>query len=194
MLWGKVEGNEKTFDEETETTILHGQYDEQNIQRKFGHAVGCDVRSDNGFYVNSKFPGIGASIDGFGRPWDYNYFHEPNTECPPVRAAFSQDRALFPQLRVDIDSRGDTFLTEIKKSLSVKWKTECPEYYITQVKTQLSVMEIDYAIIIAETVHKGRKQKWRQFWDMRAHIIERDPSWDRLLKIEGENFLTALGK
>ena len=193
VLQGKVEGYEKEFDSETMTTILHGQYDEQNIQRKFGHAVGCDVQSDNGFYVNSKFPGIGASIDGWGRPWDYDGVDITLDDAPEVLADFSQDRELLPYLRTVIDEEGTRFLTEIKKSLSVKWRSEVPEYYVSQVKTQLAVLEVDYAIIVAETIHKGATQKWRQYWDLRGYVIRRDPAWDRVLVREGEKFLTALG-
>ncbi len=185
VLEGKVEGYEKSFDRETETTIAHGQYDEQNIQEKFGYAVGCNVRSDNGFYVNDKFPGIGASIDGWGCP----------VEGPcEIHSELFQDRGMAHDLRAIIDGTDAEFLTEIKKSLSVKWRSEVPEYYITQVKTQLSVLEVPYAIIVAETVHRGATQKWRTFWDMKAYVIERDWAWDDVLLREGEKFLDRLGK
>jgi hypothetical protein len=67
VLDGK-RGVEKTFDRETETSIAHGSFDEENIQAKFGHAVGCEVQPHNGFFVNDRWPLIGASIDGFGVP------------------------------------------------------------------------------------------------------------------------------
>jgi hypothetical protein len=194
ILDAKRGGPGKVFDEETETTIAHGVYDETNVQEKFGYAVGCDVRSDNGFYVNDKFPGIGASIDGWGCPWDQSagcFLEDEAAMVPAVHAELSQDRNLLPRLRETIDSRGTEFLTEIKKSLSVKWRMRVPEYYVPQVKTQLSVLEVDYAIIVAETVHTG-KQKWRKYWDLRAYVIERDPEWDEVLKREGEKFLTLL--
>jgi hypothetical protein len=190
VLAGK-EGVEKIFEPETMTSIVHGTFDETNIQRKFGHAVGCDVSPHNGFFVNDKWPAIGASIDGFGRPWDYNLFHEPDTPEPEVHPEFSQDRTLFPYLRDYIDTTGDEFITEVKKSTSVKWKKEVPEYYICQVQTQLAVLEIDFAIIMAETIHRGETQKWRQFWDMRAYVIERDPKWERQMSKMNDEFLTA---
>jgi hypothetical protein len=46
VLAGK-QGIEKTFDRETETSIAHGSFDEENIQAKFGHAVGCEVQPHN---------------------------------------------------------------------------------------------------------------------------------------------------
>ena len=190
VLEGK-RGVEKVFDRETQTTIAHGSFDEDNILAKFGYAVGCDVQAHNGFYVNDKWPAIGASIDGFGQPWDTDAFHDPSLECPEVHAEFSQDRTLFPYLRDYIDTTGDKFITEVKKSLSVKWKSAVPEYYITQVQTQLAVLEMPYAIIMAETIHRGEEQKWRNFWDMRAYVIEADPKWLRQMDKMNNEFLTS---
>lgn len=182
VLAGK-RGIDKVFDEETETTIAHGSFDEPNIIDKFGYAAGCMVKKTNGLFVNDRFPGIGASVDGFG---------QPDPEAEP-RAVFSQDRALFPYLHDVINDRNVQFLLECKKSLSTKWQKEVPSYYVTQCKTQLSVLELDYGIIFAETVKRGDTQKWRSFWDFRAFVIERDPKWDEVLLREGEKFLTALG-
>lgn len=181
VLAGKG-GARKVFDAETETTIAHGTFDEENIIAKFGTAAGCQVMPSNGLFVNSRFPGIGASIDGLGKP-------DPDAEPVPV---FSQDRTLFPYLNDYINADGGTFLLECKKSLSVKWQREVPKYYEDQVRTQLSVLELDYGIIFAECVKKGDTQKWRQFWDFRAYIIERDDAWDEVLLQEGEKFLRAL--
>jgi hypothetical protein len=181
VLAGK-HGEEKVFDAETETTIAHGVYDEEHVIGKFGYAAGCQVLPDNGLFVNDRFPGIGASIDGLGKP-------DPDAEPHPV---LSQDRTLFPFLHQLINDEGQEFLLECKKSLSVKWPKECPGYYIPQVKTQLAVLELDFAIIFAETVHTRATQKWRKFWDLRAHVIRRDPSWDRVLEREGQKFLTLL--
>ena len=193
VMAGK-QGVKKEFDRETETSIAHGSFDEQNIQAKFGHAVGCDVQPHNGFFVNDRWPAIGASIDGFGRPWDFDARHEPNLECPEVHPEFSQDRTLFPYLRDYIDETGTEFITEVKKSTSVKWKKEVPEYYVCQVQTQLAVLEMDYAIIMAETIHRGEEQKWRNFWDMRAYVIERDPKWERQMDKMNREFVQALKK
>lgn len=181
VLAGKL-GVDKVFDAETETTIAHGSFDEGNIIEKFGTAAGCLVMPENGLYTNDRFPGIGASVDGFGKP---DHALEPQ----PV---FSQDRTLFPYLNDVINTRGTEFLLECKKSLSSKWQKEVPEYYVTQVKTQLAVMELDYGVIFAETVKKGEWQKWRMFWDFRAHIIERDPAWEKILLEQGEIFLDKL--
>jgi hypothetical protein len=184
-------GVEKVFDHETETTIAHGTFDEDNILTKFGHAVGCDVQPHNGFYVNDKWPAIGASIDGFGRPWNLDFAIDHDDPGPKVHPEFSQDRTLFPYLRDYIDTTGTEFITEVKKSLSVKWKQSVPDYYITQVQTQLAVLEKPYAIIMAETIHRGAEQKWRNFWDMRAYVLERDVRWERQMDKMNREFLTT---
>jgi hypothetical protein len=194
VLAGK-QGIEKTFDGETETSIAHGSFDEENIQAKFGHAVGCEVQPHNGFFVNDRWPLIGASIDGFGRPWDYDLAPPAMgvyADAPEVHAEFSQDRTLFPYLRDYIDTTGTEFITEVKKSTSVKWKKEVPEYYVCQVQTQLAVLEMDYAIIMAETIHRGEEQKWRNFWDMRAYVLERDPKWEKRMDKMNREFAKAL--
>jgi len=181
VLEGK-RGVRKVFDDETETTIAHGSFDEENIIAKFGYAAGCQVMPDNGLFINDKYPGIGASIDGLGKP-------DPDAEPQPV---FCQDRTLFPYINHYINDSDQEFLLECKKSLSVKWQNEVPEYYLTQVQTQLTVLEMDYAIIFADTVAKGKDQKWRQYWDFRAYVVVRDPAWEQVLLDEGEKFLDAL--
>ena len=99
---------------------------------------------------------------------------------------------LFPYINHYINDSDHEFLLECKKSLSVKWQNEVPEYYLTQVQTQLTILEMDYAIIFADTVAKGKDQKWRQYWDMRAYVVVRDPAWEQILLDEGEKFLDAL--
>jgi hypothetical protein len=189
-------GVEKTFEREAETSIAHGTYDEEHILEKFGYIVGCDVCPDNGLYINERWSHIAASIDGLGRPWDYDCGpKDPEThydEAPDVHEKMCQDRTLAPYLRDYIDSAGVEFLTESKKSTSVKFQKMTPEYYVPQVQTQLAILELDYAIIMADTFKRGDTQKWRFFWDFRAYVIERDRSWDLILDEENENFKTAL--
>ena len=182
ILHSKVTGEDKEFDTETETSIAHGSYDEEHIQEKFGYAVGCGVEPHNGLYVNNRWPYLAASIDGFGFP-------TPEAELHPE---LFQSRAMCKKLRRHIDREGVRFITEVKKSTSTKWQREVPEYYITQVKTQLAIMEIPYAIIMADTVARGKKMKWRQFWDMRAYVIEADPAWPALLDEIDKEFEDAL--
>ena len=192
VLAGKEPGApDKEFPLETATSIAHGAFDEESIMAKLGHAVGCQVLPHNGLFTNSRWPFIGASIDGYLRPWDYDAWHEPNLECPEVHPEFSQDRTLMPYLRSYIDAAGDEALLEIKKSTSQKWKTETPEYYVTQIQTQMAVLEIDYCVIAAECIHRGEQQKWRNYFDMRAYVHERDPKWEKHLdRINREFALT----
>jgi len=176
-------GGEKEFDSETVTSMLHGSHDEENIMRKFGVAAGCMVNPENGFYVNDCWPMLGASIDGWG---SVDYGLEPVPE-------YSHDRALFPYIHEVINEHGGDFLLEIKKSTSTKWQTKCPDYYWTQVQTQLAILEAPLAIITAECIHKGDKQKWRMYWDQRAYVIEPDPSWPEEMDKMNAEALDAFG-
>jgi hypothetical protein len=196
VLAGK-RGAEKEFDQYAETSMAHGTYDEQHIQEKFGYIVGCLVKPDNGLYTNPRWSHIAASIDGFGQPWDML----PDTmkkvvgdggPPPEVHPELCQDRGLAHYLRDYIDVTGSMFITEVKKSTSSKFQRMVPEYYVPQVKTQLSILELPYAIIMADTFMRHPEQKWRNVWDFRAYVIERDPAWDLVLDEENENFKTAL--
>lgn len=191
VLDGKL-GVEKTFDTYAETSMAHGSYDEENILAKFGHMVGCSTCPDNGLYVNTRWSHIAASIDSFIAPWDIDAWHDPLLEEPELHAELSQDRTLAPYLREYIDANGGVALGEVKKSTSVKWQKEVPIYYISQVKTQISVLEMDYAVIMAETIMRNPEKKWINQWDMRAFVIEHDPAWDLVLDKLNENFRTAL--
>lgn len=179
VLAGK-RGVEKEFDQESETSIWHGTYDEENILEKFGNIVGCCTKPDNGLYVNSRYPGVAASIDGYGKP----------AKEAPLYPEACQDRTLVPYIRDFIDVSDCVFITEVKKSTSSKFQTEVPEYYVAQVKTQLCVLDLPYAIIMADTFKRGDAMKWRYYWDFKMYVIEYDPAFEDILKREGEKFLT----
>ena len=173
ILAGK-RGEDKEFDEITETTMLHGNLYEERVQENFGWAVGCEVLPDNGLYWNPKWSRIAASIDGFGQPG-----------CPShlfgVHPEVSQDRSWVEPLRDEIDRRGTLFLTEVKFSTSQAWPKGPAQYYKDQVQTQLHVLDMPYAVIMAQTFMRHPDQKWRFVWDFRAHIIEFDPAWAAVL-------------
>lgn len=183
ILAGKLHGVEKRFEANAETSVEHGTYDEEHIQGKFGHIVGCDVLPDNGLYVSKKWSHIAASIDGFGRPGD------PGN---PIHPELCQDRGLARYLRDLIDERDTVFLTEVKKSTSAKFQKTVPDYYVDQVKTQLSVLELDYAVIMADTIMRHPEQKWRWLWDFRAYVIERSKAWDAVLDQLNEEIKKSL--
>jgi YqaJ-like viral recombinase domain len=159
---------EKLFDPESETSVWHGTYDEPNILHKFAHAAGFIGETENGFYVNDRWPALGASIDGWGTPG------APDTPFFPEAC---QDRRRIVKVREAIAEHGGEFLVEIKKSTSTKWQTKVPDYYQTQVQTQLAILECPLAIIVAETFCRGKKEKWRTYWDMQPYIIRPKAHW-----------------
>lgn len=181
-------GIEKEFDDETVTSMLHGTYDEEHIMRKFGSMVDCEVEPENGLYTNDKWPMLSASIDGFGRP------HAPELDPgKDLQPELCQDGALAQKIHDIIMAEGSDFILEIKKSTSVKWQTKCPDYYWTQVQTQLAILEAPYAIITAECIHKGRTQKWRMYWDQRAYVIRPEPSWLKVMDQLNQEALDSFG-
>jgi len=181
------QGGEKVFGDEPTTSMWHGSFDEENIMRKFGHAAGCSVLPENGFYVNDRWPMLGASIDG----WGYPHSLQTGVEIYPEA---SHDRSLFPFLNNVIYEEDSDFLLEIKKSTSVKWQKKCPDYYWTQVQTQLAIVEAPYAIITAECIKRGDTQKWRQYWDQRAYVIRPEPSWLKVMDQLNQEALDAFGE
>jgi len=187
VINGKL-GVEKVFDDETRCSVEHGSYDEENIMRKFGFAADCEVEPENGLYNNDRWPMLAASIDGWGRPHPADLL--PGADIHPE---LSQDPALFPSIHQHIMDEGHDFLLEIKKSTSVKWQKKCPDYYWTQVQTQLAILEAPYAIICAECVHKGVEQKWRLYWDLRAYIIYPEPAWQGVMDQLNKEALDAFG-
>jgi len=165
----KFHGADAEFGLEAYVSMCHGTFDEENIMRKFGKAVGSKVEPCNKLFVNDKWPHLAASIDG--------YVYEPLADHD---LTLVQDGLHLIEIRDDmgtIMSKGEAILCEIKKSTSTKWQTTVPEYYIPQLQTQMHICEIDAAIIVAETVKRGVTQKWRQFWDLRPYLVLRNPAW-----------------
>ena len=175
----KFYGREKVFDQETETSIWHGKYDELNIINKFAYGSGLIACQSHALYINDRWPGIAASIDGFVYPGE----GKPQPEA-------SQDRDLMEGIQEYVNIQCDGhWLLEIKKSTSVKWAKECPDYYMAQLQTQLHVLDLPAAVIVADTIKRGEHQKWRWFWDMRAHIVYREHAWEGILDRCNKEFL-----
>jgi len=176
----KFGGRHKIFDHEATVSMAHGTFDEENIMHKFGAAVGARVEPCNKLFVNDRWPHLAASIDGFvyapkGTP-DYTLFQAPT---------------ILDEVRTDMDNsiEGEqAILCEIKKSTSTKWQTEVPVYYRPQLQTQLHILDLPAAVIVAETIKRGDDQKWRWFWDMRAYLVLRNPVWESKLDQANREF------
>ena len=82
----------------------------------------------------------------------------------------------------------EAILLEIKRSTSVKWQQQVPEYYIPQLQTQMHILDLPAAVIAADTIKRGAEQKWRLFWDMRAYVVLRNPAWASKLDQANEEF------
>jgi len=178
----KFAGYEKEFPPYSIVSMAHGSYDELNIIRKFQEGIGYKCEPDNSMMVNDRWPHLAATVDGF--------LHTDDDLGEPT-VNYCQDTDAFPTLRERIAGRG-TGILEIKKSISVYWsRGQVPEYYVAQVKTQLAILELDWAVICAECIFTDPKEKWRKYWDLRPTVIKRTPQWDTVLDVCNEEFALA---
>jgi hypothetical protein len=176
----KFNGADKEFGFESYVSMQHGTFDEVNIMHKFGKAVGAKVEPCNKLFVNDRWEHLAGSIDGF--------VYLPDKD--PDYSLFQSETALDEVLG---DMQGciqghEAILCEIKKSTSVKWRNEVPSYYMPQLQTQMHILDIPAAVIVAETIKRGDEQKWRWFWDMRAYLVLRNPAWESKLDQANEEF------
>jgi len=176
----KFAGADQEFEVEAFVSMSHGTFDEMNIMHKFGQAVGAKVEPCNKLFVNDRWPSLAASIDGF--------VHCPEAD-PDYTLCQSSDALseLWTEMQGLIEP-GQAILCEIKKSLSVKWQTEVPSYYIPQLQTQMHILDLPAAVIVSETIKRGATQKWRFFWDLRAYLVLRNPAWEGKLDQANEEF------
>jgi hypothetical protein len=169
----KFGGVEKEFPPQAIVSMAHGSHDEENIARKFEEGIGFKVETANDMFVNERWPHLAATVDG--------YVHTEGRGPQACGTNYCQDPDVFPALRSALEGR-DTGLLELKKSISVAWaRNIVPEYYISQVQTQLHITGMDWAVICAECVCPHPKEKWRKFWDLRPTLIEQDPAWANVL-------------
>jgi hypothetical protein len=179
----KFEGADKEFGQEAYISMCHGTFDEVNIINKFGKAANAKTEACNKLFVNDRWPHLAASIDGFvysptGEP-DYTLF---------------QDSEALDEVTDDMQvvmEKDEAILLEIKRSTSTKWQTQVPEYYIPQLQTQMHILDLPAAVIVADTIKRGVEQKWRLFWDMRAYLVLRNPAWASKLDQANEEFRTV---
>jgi hypothetical protein len=185
--WGDTRGSilrdDKVFDDETATSILHGTHSEDNVIAKFQAASGLRCEGENSLWYNDDFPGVGASIDGFCYP--------DIVDAPIPELCHDRDQV---QRVIDEVRYHEEVILECKYSTSTKWQTEVPIYYIPQLQTQMWVLDLPASIIVASTIKRGASQKWRWFWDLRPYVVLRDPAWEKKLQVAGQEYLTAIGK
>lgn len=184
----KLSGEGKEFPREAWISMQHGIADEAGIQRKLGTEVGSRVENCNQLFVNSRWPLLAASIDGFIFP--------PHALGTNLYAQDPEPMARLREYLIKAGERGDKpALCEAKKSTSSKWQTEVPRYYMDQLQGQMHILDIPHAIIVAECISyqkpKGENRK-RPFWDLRAYLVKRRESYVRDLEIIQDKWRTAL--
>jgi len=176
----KFEGEEKVFEDAVVTSMANGSFDEENIQRKFGYAVGAKTENCNKLFGCGRWMGLAASIDGFVR--------RPGLKVPPF-PEMCQDPHQMDQvtaLLYDEIGEDEAWLCEIKKSTSSAWQERVPDYYIPQLQCQMHILDLPAAVIVAECI---KRVKHRTFWDLRPYVVERDPAWEGILEQCNNEFL-----
>lgn len=180
ILAEKFDGVAKEFDYKTQISINHGAFSEEDVAMKFGDGIGFKVETANDQFINSRWPCIAATTDGY-----IHTDHDSPSGINDIGPSYCQDPGVFPELRRSIAGRG-TGLLELKRSVSVAWQKYVPKYYIPQVMTQLAVLEMPWAVICADTI---MKDGYRQYWDMRPYLIEFNPNWNLVLDKVNAEFL-----
>jgi len=187
ILAEKFEGVEKEFTRYATVGMAHGRWDEENIARKFEDGIGYRVETANDMFVNSRWPHLAATVDGYIHTDHYVHdIHDVGEN------EYCQDPEVFPAMHLRIMGRG-TGLLELKKSVSVAWsRGQVPEYYVAQVQTQLHITGVKWGVICAECIATHPKEKWRKFWDLRPTVIKQDPQWAIVLDQCNAEFAAAL--
>jgi hypothetical protein len=184
ILEQKFAGVPKEFPADVQVSIEHGSFDEEHIMRKFGVEIGARVEPSNALTVNSRWPHLAASIDGFvHRPHALGHF------------CFSQDSVAMEEVcdtLFDACKDGPA-VCEIKKSTSAGWSNgKVSPWYVPQVQGQLYILEMDHAVIVADTVLRGGGG--RLFWNLTANVIERDPNFEKTMDRLDNEFEQALDR
>ena len=180
----------KDFPLEARRGMNHGISDEDGIRKKLEVELGCVSAGDHGLYTNSRWPNLGASIDGWGL----------NAAPHLAKNKYAQDPENMKEISeylADYVPQGAAFLIEVKKSLSGAWKKGVPSYYLAQQMTQMAILECPISVIVVETSNwlkpEGENRK-RPFWDLQATITHYDEAWGDVLDDLEERWFHAKGE
>lgn len=179
----KLGKKEKEFPREVAVSVEHGSFDEENIMAKFGEEIGAPVEPCNALTVNDRWPHLAASIDGF--------VYRPDR---PGAFLYGQDREDMEDVRAHLTEILDDApaILEIKKSTSKGWsKGKVSEWYLPQLQGQLHILDMPYAVIVAETV---LQDGYRLYWNLTADVVERDPVFAGTMDRLNKEFIQALDR
>ena len=184
VLENKLSGKGKEFDWETSVSVAHGHADEEHILSKFASDVGAEVEAVNSLTTNERWPGLAASIDGF--------VHSIDPEAGKFELCQDKEGARATALRMAEVIGSGKLLCEIKKSVSAGWSQgKVSEWYIPQIQGQMHILDIEYCVIVADTVYrKGR----RSYWNLVPLLVQRDPSFASVMDRLNDEWLDAIGK
>lgn len=167
----KLDGTDKEFDERSHRRVLHGRYREENALYMCGALLGFPVVPFHHFISNTRWPYLGATLDGL---------LIPEMPVEPVLELSSNPRVA--EVRRALEALPGPVLVEVKNSDSghrykekngknagkKAWVDFFPPYHYEQVQAQMTLAELDVCILCGSLGGD----------DMIPWLIERDPAFE----------------
>jgi hypothetical protein len=179
LLSHKRDGTEPQFDHKAKVRMKHGRVDEASNLRKVGALLGYPVAEYHQFIANTRWPHLGATLDGLLFP------HMPVE--PDLELTMQTGRVL--ETIEAIGALQEPLLVEMKQTEAHRygkngkpWIDFIPSYYIPQVQTQLWVADVERLVLVGCL---GAA-------DMTTFIIKRDPEWEAILDAANKDAGTEL--
>jgi hypothetical protein len=176
----KLNGTEPQFDHKAKVRMKHGRMDEANNLRKAGALLGYPVAEYHQFIGNTRWPYLGATLDGL-------LFPQMDVE-PDLELTMQEGRVLETiEGLIDIEA---PILVEMKQTEAHRygkngkpWIDFIPSYYIPQVQTQMWLASVPSLVLVGCL---GAA-------DMTAWLIDRDPEWGGILDAASKEAESILG-
>lgn len=185
ILVDKCFGIPREFSEESWRKITHGNFDEDNILKKFCHFAQIRGFPSHYFVTNDRWPWLGATLDSLISP--------PRDVKSVIPGCFT-DNAHVQAIRDQLVFQGRTGIGEVKNTENkansrYAWfgrlakngyfhEGRGPEYYHPQIQTQMHVAEYDWCVLVGQIGSHN----------MQVHFFERDPDFAEFLDDINETF------
>jgi hypothetical protein len=160
--------------------------DEANNLRKAGALLGYPVVEYHQFIGNTRWPYLGATLDGLLFPC---MSVEPDLELTMQEGRVLETIGGIADTVYDIGV--PPILVEMKQTEAHRygkngkpWIDYVPSYYIPQVQTQLWLADLE-ALVLVGCLGAA---------DMTAWLIERDPEWEGILDVANKKAFDDLGR